>query len=462
MKTNNKWMGLLSLLSLILTGIMPVSAQTKGVPEDPAVPHFITLESSGDGVFKGETKVLLDGTERVIGVDTTAAVDLPHASVLAITVIPDEGWSLKRLTTREATTETKETELLLDAPVTFPNSHIFSLTLERNTILHAYFEREAALVDTIAVNENDTVIGADGPVVLEHLKISGKTGADTTVVVLKDVTVKHLGESLAATVISQASNVVLELDGEVQLDKIENNGTLILRDENDVHAKLTYQTVENMGVFIDETGLVTEVEGSIAALSVTPLEDQYVTTGNSVTLTAEAYPKEGYHLTFQWERLLNGVWAQATDPDIQIDESTSLRNAQVITSQLSVASSETGKYRCMITNRVGEVTTSLCTFAEVNLKSEPNPEPEPTPDPNPDPIEPDIPTGVDSAEGQFLQIWGANGQLHIRSPKAETTYIVTFDGQINKLTIPAGETVIKIPQGVYIIRIDNKSYKIKL
>lgn len=465
MKIYNKLIGLMSLLSFLLIDAMPVWAQTKGIPEDPTVPHFITLESSGKGVFKGESNIFINGSEQVMEVDTMAAVDLPHASVVTLTATPDEGWSLKRLTTREATAEAEEIELLLDAPVSFPDSHVFSLMLERSTVFHAYFEQNAAPVDTIAVNEKDTVIGADGPVVLEHLEIVGKTGNDTTVVVLRDVTVKHPDDGVAATVIAEVSNVILELDGEVQLDKIENNGTLILRDENDSPAKLTYRTVENMGVFVDETGLVTEVAGSTAALSVTPLKDQQVTAGNSVTLTAEAYPREGYHLTFLWERLLDGVWEQAADPDIRIDESTSLRDAQVITSQLSVSSSETGRYRCTITNQVGEVKTSLRTFANVDLKSnplpDPDPDPDPTPKPDPDP-DPENPTGVEQAESTSLEVWAVEGHLHIRTPKTVKAYIVTFGGRLYKvLSLPAGEYVENMPRGSYIIYLDKQSYKLR-
>lgn len=461
MKTDNKWIGLLSLLSLILTSVTPVSAQTKGVPEDPTVPHFITLERSGEGVIKGESKILINGIERLIELDTMAAVDLPHASVLTITATPNEGWSLKRLTTREATVEAEEIELSLDAPASFPASNVFSFALERNTVLHAYFEQNTALVDTIAVNEKDTVIGADGPVVLEHLEIAGKTGEDTTTVVLKDVTVE-MPNGIAVTLIAERTNVILELDGTIALDKIKNYGTLILRDEEGEPVELTYRTVENMGVLIDETGLVTEVTGSIAALSITPMEDRQVTAGNSITLTAEASPKEGYHLTFQWERLLNGVWVQAAEPDIRIDEISTLRDTQTITSQLTMSSSDAGHYRCTITNQVGEVITSLRTFAEVSLKSDPAPEPGPDPTPNPDPTDPDNPTGVDSPESQSLKVWVANGQLHIRSPKTQKVYIITFGGQIYKaLQISVGETTTDIPQGAYIIYIDNQSYKIQ-
>ncbi|WP_455634840.1 immunoglobulin domain-containing protein [Parabacteroides sp.] len=468
MRTYSKWMGWLSVLSLLWIGGMPAQAQaqTKGIPEDPAVPHFITLESSGEGIFRGEATV--SGVGQVITVDTAAAVDLPHASTLTLTATPDKGWLLKRLTVRETTAAAEEAELPLDAPAAFPDSHVFSFTLERNTVLHAYFERDVAAGDTIAVSEKDTVIGADGPVVLEHLEITGKTGSDTTTVVLKDVTVEHPDGGVASTLVTERSNVILELDGEVYLDKIENYGTLILRDEEGEPASLTFRTVENMGVFIDETGQVTEVAGSIAALSIKPLEDQQVTAGSSVTLTAEVSLQEGYHLTFLWERLSDGVWEQAAEPDVKIDEPSALRAGRTVTSQLTVPSSDAGHYRCTITNQVGEVISTLRTFAEVVLKSDPipDPDPDPIPDPDPDPIpdpDPEIPTGVDSAENLPLTVWGTNGQLHVRSPKAQMAYIVTFGGRlVRTLDLPVGDTCVSLPKGLYLIRIGEEIYKIIL
>lgn len=65
-------------------------------------------------------------------------------------------------------------------------------------------------------------------------------------------------------------------------------------------------------------------------------------------------------------------------------------------------------------------------------------------------------------ESNDLKVWGSNGVLHIRSAHAGTAYLVTFGGQLYKaITLPVGETMIAIPQGSYIIRIENQSYKIR-
>lgn len=71
--------------------------------------------------------------------------------------------------------------------------------------------------------------------------------------------------------------------------------------------------------------------------------------------------------------------------------------------------------------------------------------------------------GNAEVESNVLKIWGSNGVLHIQSSRAGTAYIVTFGGQLYKaITLPIGETVITVPQGAYIIRIENQSYKIRL
>ena len=70
--------------------------------------------------------------------------------------------------------------------------------------------------------------------------------------------------------------------------------------------------------------------------------------------------------------------------------------------------------------------------------------------------------GNAEVESNALKIWGSNGVLHIQSAHVSTAYIMTFGGQLYKaITLPIGETMITIPQGAYIIRIENQSYKIR-
>lgn len=74
----------------------------------------------------------------------------------------------------------------------------------------------------------------------------------------------------------------------------------------------------------------------------------------------------------------------------------------------------------------------------------------------------DNPTGIDSVTDAELKVWAANGQLHIRTPKAEMAYIVTFDGRAYKtLSLPAGEYAEQMPRGAYIVHIGGQSYKLR-
>ena len=62
--------------------------------------------------------------------------------------------------------------------------------------------------------------------------------------------------------------------------------------------------------------------------------------------------------------------------------------------------------------------------------------------------------GNAEVESNALKIWGSNGVLHIQSAHVSTAYIMTFGGQLYKaLTLPIGETMITIPQGLSLIHI---------
>lgn len=73
-----------------------------------------------------------------------------------------------------------------------------------------------------------------------------------------------------------------------------------------------------------------------------------------------------------------------------------------------------------------------------------------------------ITVGNAELESNDLKVWGSNGVLHIQSAHTGTAYLVTFGGQLYKeITLSVGETMITVPQGSYIIRIENQSYKIR-
>lgn len=359
-------------------------SQTKAIPADPQVPHFITLECTGDGVFQGESKVSVSGSEQVIKIDTAKSVDLPHASVLTLTATPKDGWILSRLTSRTATDITEEKDLVIteasSGSTILPEGCTFSYTLEENMVLRAYFEEKPVVpVDTVKVERGDTLIGGLIPTSMERLEIIGATGSDSTTITLSNVTVGNTFPGTeAVTSVAEGTNAILELKGTVTLDKVLNRGTLVIRNTEDGKAKLTVNAVDNKGIFKDETGLILSVGGD-AALALIPLGNSEVKEGESLELRAEVIPGIAYRLTFLWERLVNGTWTKASEPEVKTPEDlrSSLRDATTLSSSLRISSTEAGTYRCTITNEVGEIRTTLQTLARVTVKSD-SPTPTPT------------------------------------------------------------------------------------
>lgn len=71
--------------------------------------------------------------------------------------------------------------------------------------------------------------------------------------------------------------------------------------------------------------------------------------------------------------------------------------------------------------------------------------------------------GNDMVDSYTSKVWGEKGRLHIWTASPSTIYIVTFDGRLYKaMNVSVGEIVITVPQGTYIIRIGDQSYKIRL
>ena len=78
-------------------------------------------------------------------------------------------------------------------------------------------------------------------------------------------------------------------------------------------------------------------------------------------------------------------------------------------------------------------------------------------------IEEDPATAIESVDASELKVWSSEGRLHIRTPRADRAYIVTFGGRVYKIQeLPAGETAIPMPQGAYIIYVGGESFKISM
>lgn len=192
------------------------------------------------------------------------------------------------------------------------------------------------------------------------------------------ITVNFEGVTSGELIVSSETNVNLNLSGDNNLGDVTNNGTLTIQTSTDVTLNAT---ITNNGTLIDETGLITDVAGS-AALNIGQMADAEVEDGGTVTLTASANIEIGVTITFQWQRLLNGVW---TNVEVNDANAQMLRSASE-TSTLKVASANAGEYRCLITSTapVGDTetraaSTTLAAYATVTVTEPVEPEPEPEP-----------------------------------------------------------------------------------
>ena len=77
-------------------------------------------------------------------------------------------------------------------------------------------------------------------------------------------------------------------------------------------------------------------------------------------------------------------------------------------------------------------------------------------------VKEDEPTANEAIETEALRVWSTDKQLFIQTTTAETAHIVTPDGRLYKtLYLPAGKHTEEMPQGIYIVRIGNQSFKLK-
>ncbi|WP_287621637.1 hypothetical protein [Parabacteroides sp.] len=283
------------------------------------------------------------------------------------------------------------------------------------------------------------------------------TIAENTTESTDTLDVKLSGVTTGKLTINAEAIAKVEISGTNDFGEVTNNGTFILNAAIEAEVNLTYTTIVNNGVFADSTGLVTEVGGE-AGLAIGEIRQQ-ASAGSTITLTATATPGGDYiSVVFTWQMLVNGEWATLESNQKAVAKSISqLRVSEPVTDTYTANAEDEGLYRCVITSKVSEeVSTTLVSMAEIKSASDPDPDPDPTPDPDPE-----IPTGVKQTEDGSLRVWAADRQLHIQSPKAETAYIVSFNGQTNMLAVPVGETIVNMPQGSYIIHIGKQSYKLK-
>ena len=72
------------------------------------------------------------------------------------------------------------------------------------------------------------------------------------------------------------------------------------------------------------------------------------------------------------------------------------------------------------------------------------------------------PTANELVTKESVRVWIMGNRLFILTPKAEEAFIFTYDGRLYKsFSLSAGENVENLPQGKYIVRVGEQTYKLK-
>lgn len=69
-------------------------------------------------------------------------------------------------------------------------------------------------------------------------------------------------------------------------------------------------------------------------------------------------------------------------------------------------------------------------------------------------------TGVNSVDADALMVSGGNGQLVIRDRRNKLASVYTIDGRLISKTYVNGEKTIKLAQGLYLVKVDNRTYRV--
>ena len=219
------------------------------------------------------------------------------------------------------------------------------------------------------------VIGNDEELTrVKSLKIDTEDGK-VTGITYYSVIVGSVCSTAQSVTIAETSNIEITLDGNNNLGKVLNQGsTRLLLGENTLLDAL----VENEGVFIDETGLLDAVSVP-AGLTIAqrPEKSPRIEIGSSTLLKVEASAEGEANLSYIWEKFdsENNSWKQVK-PEVQRTKALSSLRSDVLSTnedtQLEV--SEAGKYRCLVSNTVNAVNSTLTAYSEVSIASS-------TPDP---------------------------------------------------------------------------------
>ncbi|RHO73609.1 hypothetical protein DW083_05450 [Parabacteroides sp. AF48-14] len=234
--------------------------------------------------------------------------------------------------------------------------------------------------------------------------------------------------------ITKGTDVRIVLYNENSLGTITNNGDLQLLN-NYGDGLTSYTSFVNNGTLIDITGFITKVEGK-AALEVYPLKA--TKKGNAVLLEGQALPGEGGEVIVEWEKAgENENWWSP----IQKNTYRSGLRSSLISEEVTVT--ESGLYRMSVINNVDGISNWLVSLIRVS--------------------DSDIETDNAKITEDKTTVYGKDGVLYIHVARPSTAYIYSFDGRFAKLLpLTAGDMEVNLSQGQYVIRIDERVFKVVL
>lgn len=324
------------------------------------------------------------------------------------------------------------------------------------------------------------------------------------------------------TNVSEKMNTTLELQGTVNLGGFRNQGTVTLQG----NTKATFEKVTNDGVFTDETGFLDEIFGTAYLLIDTRPSAVNTLSGNTITLTVSAESTTGTPTFAweklngtDWERIESSTpkdqrsALRAATNKVKSDISVGIGQyrCQITTTKESVSSTlmtyatvrsaATPEpvpvyYAVTLPVLTGAVTTpaagnhpveELMDFSfTLTLDADYN-QSTPVVKANDQVITRDASgkytvknitadvtiaisgivknATVGNADIDPLEtkVWSAHGLLYLSTEQSTRVDIFTFDGKLYKqFQSMGGEQSVGLPSGIYIIRIQDKSFKVSL
>lgn len=247
-------------------------------------------------------------------------------------------------------------------------------------------EITASAISGMVINETEKEV--EGTISAIHVETDGSASLtlqslNTNLMEISSNSDAHLIVATNSQIqsLNNSGKVKLESVGDaaLQLQSIDNSGELVL--DESLKLSAVPQSIDNEGIFMDNTGMITQVSGP-SALGLMPLPAQSsYTQGETHSLTVKArIAAEWVKIIFKWQKKQSDGWVEVKSEEI---EPFSLRSDGLIelTSTYDLPLNESGTYRCVVTNfKSEEIQTTLFTETSVTVNT-PDPEPDPTPDP---------------------------------------------------------------------------------